>query len=254
MKVTLLQYDIVWASPDENMRRLESMMENIEPTDLILLPEMFCTGFGASPEQVAVAADGGKPLAWMKRMARQHDCAIAGSVAVERYNRLYFVEPDGTEYHYDKHHLFRYGGERDFECGDRRVVVEWRGVRFLLLVCYDLRFPLWNRCFDDYDVAIYVASWPTVRIAQWSALLPARAIENQCYVAAVNRVGSDPVCDYSGESVIVHPFGHAIATCPPGEEAIATATLDIDELHHFRERFPVLQERDISSLPNTVNN
>ena len=245
MRVTALQRDIVWASPQENLRRAEAAMAALPPTDLICLPEMFATGFGAAPEDVAMDADGGFVLEWMRRMARQHDCAVAGSVAVERRNRLYFVMPDGSERHYDKHHLFLYGGERGFEAGQERVVVEWRGARFLLMVCYDLRFPLWNRCREDYDIALYVASWPTARISQWATLLRARAIENQCYVVGVNRVGSDPVCDYPGQTAIIHPFGHDIAACPTADEAVISAELDMEALRHFRDKFPVLRERDV---------
>lgn len=245
MRVTALQRDIVWASPQLNLQRAEAVLAHLPATDLVVLPEMFATGFGAAPEEVAMGADGGMVLQWMRRMARQYDCAVAGSVAVERRNRFYFVMPDGTERHYDKHHLFFYGGERSFEAGQERVVVEWRGVRFLLMVCYDLRFPLWNRCFEDYDVALYVASWPTARITQWATLLRSRAIENQCYVVGVNRVGTDPVCDYPGQSAIIHPFGHDIVACPTADEDVITADLDMEALRHFRDRFPVLRERDM---------
>ena len=250
-----MQRDIVWENPEENLRRAEEAMQTLPPTDVILLPEVFATGFGGPPEDMAVAADGGEIVAWMRRMAREHDAAVAGSVAVESmgfyYNRFFFVKPDGSVAHYDKRHLFTYGGESEFTPGSERVVVEWRGVRFLLMVCFDLRFPLWNRNFEDYDVALYVGSWPIARVAQWSALLPARAIENQCYVAAVNRVGKDPVCDYNGQSVVIHPYGHTMVSCGNAEQN-ATIDLNMEELNRFRERSPLLKERDMINVLDKI--
>ena len=186
----------------------------------------------------------------MKRKAKEIGAAIAGSVAVEVkgrfYNRFYFVKPDGEVASYDKKHLFTYGGEHlQFTAGDVRRVVEWRGVRILLEVCYDLRFPVWARNREDYDMILYVASWPTPRIAAWSALLVARAIENQCYVAGVNRVGKDPTCEYNGASVVIDPYGRAITECASGEECEATAEIDMEALEAFREKFPVLKDADI---------
>lgn len=249
MKIGIMQRDIIWASPQENLRRTTDAISRMEPCDLLVLPEMFATGFGASPQQVAEPAEDGQVLRWMKQVAREHDCAIAGSVAVKVNaafrNRLYFVMPDGTVAHYDKHHLFAYGGEDVFEAGQERTVVEWRGVRFMLLVCYDLRFPVWNRNREDYDCALYVANWPSARMGAWTALLHARAIENQCFVVGVNRVGSDPNCDYTGDSAVIDAYGRDIATCPSGTECSATADLDMDRLLAFRKKFPVLKDRDI---------
>jgi predicted amidohydrolase len=186
----------------------------------------------------------------MKRMSAEADAAIAGSVAVEEqgryYNRFYFVKPDGSVTYYDKRHLFTYGGEHlRFTAGEERVIVEWRGVRILLEVCYDLRFPIWARNRGDYDMILYVASWPTPRVKAWSALLVARAIENQCYVAGVNRVGEDPTCDYCGGSVIINPYGHTLAACADNTECEVSAEIDIEALEAFREKFPVLKDADI---------
>ncbi|MBO7331664.1 MAG: nitrilase family protein, partial [Alistipes sp.] len=199
MKVTILQRDILWADPATNIARADEAIARNAGSDLYVLPEMFSTGFCVEPETVAESLDG-EALQWMKSKAAATNAAIAGSVVVtdgERYfNRFYFVKPDGEVEYYDKRHLFTYGGEHlRFTAGDRRVVMEWRGVRILLEVCYDLRFPVWARNRDDYDMIIYVASWPTTRMLAWSTLLVARAIENQCYVVGVNRVGSDPVCE-----------------------------------------------------------
>lgn len=250
MKISIIQYAIVWAEPATNMNHLTEMMKAVpKDSDLIILPEMFATGFAVQPEGAAESEDGAT-LTWMRRTAATRNCAIAGSVAVEVgkgqfRNRFYFVKPDGSAEYYDKHHLFTYGGEHErYTAGQERVVVEWRGVRFLLQVCYDLRFPLWSRNREDYDCTLYVASWPTPRIEAWTALLRARAIENQCYVVGVNRIGTDPHCDYCGASVIIDPYGRNIVACKHDEECIATALLDINKLNTFRQKFPVLKDRD----------
>ena len=249
MKVTILQRDIEWAKPAVNVQRAEEAIERNAGADLYVLPEMFSTGFCSQPEGIAESSES-DTLKWMQRKAAEINAAIAGSVAVEEqgkfYNRFYFVKPDGSVTHYDKKHLFTYGGEHlRFTAGEERVVVEWRGVRILLEVCYDLRFPIWARNRGDYDMILYVASWPTPRVAAWSALLVARAIENQCYVAGVNRVGTDPACEYCGGSVIIDPYGKVIAACADNEECEATAEVDMEVLEAFREKFPVLKDADI---------
>lgn len=218
--------------------------------DLIVLPEMFTTGFCVDPSHAeGVIDDGAAAVAWMRRMAERYDAAVTGSVAVadgERYfNRMYFVRPDGCVEHYDKRHLFAMGGEADhYTAGRRRVVVEWRGVRILLQVCYDLRFPVFARSRGDYDMIIYAADWPAPRIAVWDTLLRARAIENQCYVAGVNRVGSDPWCSYCGHTALIDPYGRDTAVCPE-EETVVIGGIDMDFLRAFRKRFPVLDARDM---------
>ena len=249
MKVTILQRDIEWANTVLNVQRAEEAIDRNAGADLYVLPEMFSTGFCTQPEGVAESNDS-DTLKWMKRKAAEIDAAIAGSVAVEEqgkyYNRFYFVKPDGSVTHYDKKHLFTYGGEHlRFTAGKERVIVEWRGVRILLEVCYDLRFPIWARNRGDYDMILYVASWPTPRVGAWSALLVARAIENQCYVAGVNRVGNDPACEYCGGSVIIDPYGVKIAECEISQECEATAEIDMAALEAFRKKFPVLQDADI---------
>lgn len=217
--------------------------------DLIVLPEMFTTGFCVDPSHAAdVIDDGAAAVAWMRRMAERYDAAVTGSVAVadgERYfNRMYFVRPDGGVEHYDKRHLFAMGGEADhYTAGRRRVVVEWRGVRILLQVCYDLRFPVFARSRGDYDMIVYAANWPTPRIAVWDTLLRARAIENQCYVAGVNRTGQDPWCDYCGRTALIDPYGRVAASCGEGEHVV-TGDIDMDRLAVFRRKFPVLDDRD----------
>ncbi|MBR5484193.1 MAG: amidohydrolase [Alistipes sp.] len=249
MRITILQRDIEWAAPEVNRQRADEAIARNPHSDLYVLPEMFSTGFCICPEGIAESADS-PTLQWMKQTAARTNAAIAGSVAVKDgdkyYNRFYFVTPDGEVTYYDKKHLFTYGGEHlRFTAGEERKVVEFRGVRFLLEVCYDLRFPVWSRNRGDYDMILYVASWPTPRVEAWSALLVARAIENQCYVAGVNRVGTDPSCEYCGGSVIIDPYGKCIASCARGEECEATAEIDMEALEAFRQKFPVLSDADI---------
>jgi predicted amidohydrolase len=210
---------------------------------------MFSTGFCTHPEGIAENTDG-QTLQWMKNKAAEIDAAIAGSVAVHEdgryYNRFYFVTPDRKVVQYDKKHLFTFGGEHErFTAGTERVVVKFRGVRILLEVCYDLRFPIWSRNHGDYDMIIYVASWPSVRIGAWKSLLVARAIENQCYVAGVNRVGSDPGNEYSGGSMVIDPYGKVIASCEDGVQMSASVEIDMGMLEAFRQKFPVLNDSDI---------
>ena len=187
----------------------------------------------------------------MLRMAQELKGAVCGSVAVEEggqyFNRFYFVKPNGDVASYDKHHLFTYADEhRRYTPGDERVVVEFRGVRFLLQVCYDLRFPVFSRNNEKipYDCAIYVASWPTSRQAVWDTLLHARAIENQCYVAGVNRVGQDESGRYCGGTLLVDPYGNTAAACPLDEDCAITVELDLQHLRDFRRKFPVLKDAD----------
>ena len=248
MKITILQQDIKWGDTAVNIARADEAIERNAGADLYLLPEMFSTGFCVEPEGVAESLDG-ESLQWMKRKAAAANAAIAGSVVVtdgERYfNRFYFVKPDGEVTYYDKHHLFAYGGEHlRFTAGQERVVVEWRGVRILLAVCYDLRFPVWVRNRGDYDMILYVASWPSSRAKAWSTLLVARAIENQCYVAGVNRVGRDPKCEYSGDSVVINPYGDIIASCEPSVECGRSVEIDMTLLEDFWAKFPVLSDAD----------
>lgn len=248
MKVAVLQMDILWECPEENRKRAEAAIDSVPGSDLYILPEMFSTGFCTTPESVAESADG-QTLAWMKKKASETGAAIAGSVVVEEdgkyFNRFYFVKPDGSVTQYDKKHLFTFGGEhKHFTAGDKRVVVEWKGVRILLEICYDLRFPIWSRNRGDYDMIIYVASWPTLRVEAWKALLTARAIENQCFVAGVNRVGDDPGNSYSGGTRLIDPYGKIIAECADGAEAVEMADIDLTVLNAFRQKFPVLNDAD----------
>lgn len=249
MKVCLIQMDVVWHAPEENRLRAAELMEQQPGADLYVLPEMFSTGFVMNPEVMAEPAVGGETLAWMKCMADKLNAVVAGSVSVEEdgkyYNRFYFVKPGGEVTFADKRHLFAYGGEDHcYTAGTSRVVVEWCNVRILLLVCYDLRFPVWSRSRDDFDMMIYVANWPAAREGAWDTLLRARSIENQCYVVGVNRVGTDPVCEYTGGSVLVDAYGRTVAGCDKGKEQAVCAIPDMIRLHTFRRKFPVLKDAD----------
>ena len=255
MKVALVQMDIVWENSKANREVAERLMLAAEKCDIYVLPEMWSTGVTTEPMGVA-EPENGETLQWMQRMADKLDAAVVGSIAVKAQdgsyrNRLYFVKPREdvqcsmfNVQWYDKHHLFSYGGEtKNYTPGSEYVTVEWRGLRFHLSICYDLRFPIWLRNRDDYDVLICVASWPAVRTHAWNVLLQARAIENQCYVLGVNRIGKDPYCEYSGGTAIVDPFGFA-TSCPDNEETVVTQTLNMKRLRSFRDKFPVLKEQD----------
>lgn len=253
MKIILLQTDICWADPVANVDRLEKVIDHYDKVDLFVLPEMFSTGFCTLPEGIAEPVDS-PTLQWMKQTACAHDCALAGSISIEEdgkfYNRFFFVHPDGKVQWYDKKHLFTYGGEdKHYTAGTERVVVDFRGVRFLLEVCYDLRFPVWSRNRGDYDVALYVASWPSPRVEAWKALLRARAIENQCYVLGVNRVGKDPYCDYCGGTAAIDPYGRTLVACEDDKSEQIEVSIDMNELEAFRKKFPVLGDAD----PFTLN-
>ncbi|MBR3013059.1 MAG: amidohydrolase [Bacteroidales bacterium] len=248
MRTALVQFDIAWADPASNRSRLDGLLGSLPQVDLVVLPEMFSTGFATSPEGVAETSPSAS-LEWMMAKAHAMDCAMVGSIALHEgedyFNRVYFVKPDGSVAKYDKHHLFTYSGEHHrFTRGTDRVVVEWRGFRFLLNVCYDLRFPVWSRNRKDYDAAIYVASWPSVRQYPWETLLRARAIENQCFVLGVNRVGKDPSCEYAGGTAAIDPYGATLTACVPGAEQVLVTDLDMAVLEAFRAKFPVLDDAD----------
>ena len=248
MKITILQRDIVWADPTRNVQRADEAIDGNPGSDLYVLPEMFSTGFCTQPEGIAEPVEN-QTVSWMKAKASQTGAAIAGSIAVHEdgkyYNRFHFVTPDGNITTYDKKHLFTFGGEhKRFTAGSERVIVTYKGFRILLEICYDLRFPVWSRNKGDYDMIIYVASWPTPRVEAWKALLTARAIENQCYVVGVNRVGEDPGNNYCGGSRVIDPYGQIMAECEDCKEMEATAKVDMEVLEAFRAKFPVLDDAD----------
>lgn len=250
MKTAIIQHTIKVDALAWNLEQLSALFDKQPGADLYVLAETFATGFMAEGSTALAGEQSRQIVGWMQQQARRLDAAIAGSVATVDdkgclRNRLYFVRPDGSFDYYDKRHLFSYAGETDeYEAGRRRVVVEWRGVRFLLQVCYDLRFPVFSRNRGDYDAIIYVANWPSSRRDVWQTLLKARALENQCFVVGVNIVGSDKVCEYQGDSVVIDAYGHTIAECAPGQVETAAAELDMEALRRFRQKFPVLCDGD----------
>ena len=243
-RIAIVQRDIVWQDVDANLCAIERMLDGIE-ADVVVLSEMFQTGFVTEPRSIA---DDGRTLRWMQDVAQRYNFAVVGSVVVREaecyYNRLYFVKPTGEVEYYDKHHLFSVGGEdRRFTAGDRRKVVEWRGVRYLLEVCYDLRFPVWSRQRGDYDAIIYSALWPKPRRAVWRTLLQARAIENQAWVIGVNRVGAEPELEYVGDSMVVDHLGR-IVTDVEDRVCVEVVELESEEIERFRARFNVARDAD----------
>lgn len=253
MKVTLLQLNIEWGSPIENIRRAERLMAQNPDSDLYVLPEMWSTGFATEPDGIAENEADSVSLDWMRRTARERQCAIAGSLAIKvdntYLNRHYFINGiNGSVSHYDKHHLFRYGGEdRYYQPGSEHTIVEYMGIRFLLLTCYDLRFPVWSRYADalQYDAIIAVANWPESRQNAWQILTRARAIENQAILIGCNRVGDDQYCHYRGLSAIISPIGKTLVSCPANQESSASFLLDLETIHRQRTKFKVLDDRDI---------
>lgn len=251
MRVTLFQIDIRWADPNANVQQVQQLLADHPGSDLYVLPEMWATGFATQPQDIAEDEEASVALLWMRQAAAAHDCAICGSLAVRtpdgRYwNRQYFVTKDAVVT-YDKHHLFTYGHEdRYITAGDKSVVATFRGQRFLLLTCYDLRFPVWARYgrAGEYDAIIVVANWPESRQQPWRVLTRARAIENQCYLIGCNRVGDDEFCHYSGESLVCDSRGETLASCPLDEPSVCTVDLDFAALAAVRSRFRVLDDRD----------
>lgn len=243
-RVAILQRDIVWRDIKANQQAIERMLDGVA-ADVVVLSEMFQTGFVVDPEGVA---DRGDTLEWMQRLSRRLGAAVVGSVAAsvdgENRNRMYFVMPDGRVEYYDKRHLFSVGDEAlNYTAGGERKVVLWRGVRYLLEVCYDLRFPVWSRQRGDYDVAIYSALWPKPRREVWRTLLRARAIENQAYVVGVNRIGSEPTLEYVGDSAIIDSRGVELVDMG-SSEGVAVADIDMEALAIFRSRFNVSRDAD----------
>jgi len=246
MKLTIagLNLDIEWKDKTSNFNTIEEEFNEVK-ADLFLLPEMFSTGFCMEAEEIADRNQ--KSLNWMKSFAKKKNSAIAGSVSVEDggnfYNRFYFVKPDGSFDFYDKRHLFSYSGEdKIYTSGTERKITEYKGLRFLMQVCYDLRFPVFSRNNDDYDVALYVANWPETRVEAWKHLLKARAIENQCYVFGLNRIGKDGNnLNYEESSLCFFADGSEISEHSGN---LVNAEIDLQKLKEFREKFPFLKDRD----------
>ena len=247
LTLSLVQFSPLWEDKNVNLTHLEDTFRKLPETDLMLLPEMFATGFTMNVQEMGEPMDG-LVVSWMISQAEARKAMVAGSciIAAEGgyYNRLICAFPDGAVQYYDKKHLFSMGEEHLYYTpGHERVTITWKGWRIRPLICYDLRFPVWSRNHDDYDLLIYLSNWPSPRHHVWKTLLVARALENQCWCAGVNRTGTDGMkLDYSGDSGLVDPRGNAVwlGDAP----SIYTAALIKDDLTSFRKKFPVLNDRD----------
>jgi len=263
--ITAIQTNLHWENKTANLQMLEEKINSIkEKTEIVVLPEMFTTGFSMQPEKLAEPMDG-ETVQWMKKIAAEKKIILTGSVIISQavaggptdyFNRLIWMLPDGQYGIYDKRHRFAYAGEDDkFTAGTKRLIASVKGWKINLLVCYDLRFPVWARQQPqsenpEYDLLIYVANWPDRRIHAWKTLLQARAIENQCYVVGVNRVGNDGNnIHYSGDSMVVDPLGEPLYN-KKEEEDIFTITLDKDHLNSVREKFPFWRDADRFQILN----
>ncbi|MBI5541084.1 MAG: amidohydrolase [Bacteroidia bacterium] len=250
IKISLIQSDLVWENPAENMKKFENNFSDLKgKTDIVLLPEMFTTGFSMNPRPIAEAMDG-QTVSWIIKQSAHNNFAIGGSVIITEngkyFNRFIFAEPSGLIHYYDKHHLFTITGEHnEYTAGNTRTIVKYKGFRFFLQICYDLRFPVWMRNKNDYDVMLLVANWPERRNDAWKKLLYARAMENQCYVAAVNRVGNDgKQISHSGDSMIIDYAGREMAFAKPFAEEIITCTINLGLLNDAKEKFPAWKDAD----------
>lgn len=249
LRVTVIQTALAWHDPEANRRRLATHLRGLAGhTDLVVLPEMFSTGFTMAAEALAETMDG-PTVGWMREEAAALGCVITGSLIVREdgrhFNRLVWARPDGSLAHYDKRHLFRMAKEQEhYAPGARRIVVEIKGWRVCPLVCYDLRFPVWSRNRGDYDALVYVANWPARRAQAWSALLRARAIENLSYVVGVNRIGTDGNgASYAGDSVVLDFLGQSLSS-EGGGDRVETTVLGLESLQAWRENFPAHLDAD----------
>lgn len=254
LTIAAVQYDIQWLDQQANFNHLEQLIEqhftDNSAADLLLLPETFSTGFCINKNDVQEPEDGGLALAWLKKIAKKYNCVVAGSVLVsqndKKANRFYWVFADGTVEQYDKRHLFRLGKEQDYvEQGQSRKVITINGIKILPLVCYDLRFPVWSRNRQDYDLMVNVANWPAARRHIWDTLLKARAMENQTFVVGVNRVGADGRnTPHSGGTAIIDFTGENIVSAADNQQQIITTQLDFSKLEKFKHDFPAFLDAD----------
>ncbi len=256
LRITTVQSDLHWENTGANLDMFSTKLQNLAGlTDLIVLPEMFTTGFSMNAAPLAEKMQG-TTMNWLKRQAEALDAVVTGSfIAEERgyfYNRLVWMRPNGTFDLYDKRHLFTLAGEqKSYTAGRQRLTTEWKGWKICPLICYDLRFPAWSRNNESFDLLIYVANWPEKRRSHWKHLLPARAIENQCYVAGVNRIGTDGLgLSYAGDSSVTDFSGqtlHQVANV----EGVFTLSLSMENLLKYRSNFQFLADQDVFEIATT---
>ena len=247
LKITIIQPDIIWENIKDNLDKYTEMIAGIGETDVIILPEMFTTGFSMRPGILKESMDD-VSVNWMKKIAAQKNASVVGSLIIEEdnnvYNRAVWIFPDGSAEKYDKHHLFKMGEEHlNYSAGNEKTIVEYKGWKFCPLICYDLRFPVWNRNSENYDVVLFMANWPSPRHHHWKNLLISRAIENQSYCFGVNRTGTDGTgLKYLGDSGLISPKGDVEFI---GEnEGVRTFEISYAELHDYRKSFLFLEDRD----------
>jgi predicted amidohydrolase len=254
LKIALIQSDLVWENPEYNLNNFNTKLDTVgEDVDLVVLPEMFSSGFTMNPVNVAETMKGAA-INWMINNALEIGVAICGSLVIEEgsnyYNRFVFVNSDGSIHTYDKKHTFTMAGEdKVYKAGGSKVILDFKGWKICPLICYDLRFPVWARNTEDYDLLIYVANWPKPRINAWDILLQARAIENMAYCVGVNRIGSDANdLEYNGHSAVYDGLGHRILSFYEYEEGIKTIGIDKQHLQKIRNDLRFLEDRDEFSL------
>ena len=249
-----IQANLFWENPKKNIAFFEEKILALDDTvDLVVLPEMFTSGFTMNPISVAETING-NTISWMKSIAKKKNVAITGSIVIEEenqyYNRLVFVKPNGNFFTYDKKHTFTLAGEnKAYKAGEKKIIVEYKGWKICPLICYDLRFPVWARNIENYDLLIYMANWPVARIKAWDTLLKARAIENMSYTIGVNRIGlDDNNYEYSGNSLIIDYLGQVIANAKDNKEEIIVAELLKTKQEKVRKKLGFLNDKDTFTL------
>ena len=249
MRIAIAQMDLTWRDETSNLRKVEQFAERAQEADLLVLPEMFTTGFCMDAAELATTMES-TVIQRLKEISKRYDLALYGSLMVVEnahyYNRGVFITPDGALHTYDKKHLFTPGTEAEtYSAGKEKVIVPYKGWNFCLQICYDLRFPVFVRNIqNEYDIILYVANWAESRISSWSRLLPARAIENMAYVCGVNRVGEDPYGAQGGESVLLDPLGNSLLNCGKEETLLISEELTKERLEKMRLKFPVHKDAD----------
>tara|TARA_R110001583_G_scaffold15502_6_gene63858 strand:- start:1785 stop:2564 length:780 start_codon:yes stop_codon:yes gene_type:complete len=254
LKIVLIQADLIWQNAEQNRIAFSKKINEItESVDLIVLPEMFTTGFSMQPQNIAEYMIG-ETVKWMQEISSEKNTAICGSVIISEnkkfYNRFIFVHPSGKIAYYNKRHLFSLAGEHTvYTSGEEKIIIEYKGWKICPLVCYDLRFPIWARNVEEYDILIYVANWPKPRISAWDTLLKARSIENMCYTIGVNRIGEDANnLEYPGHCAIYNCLGEEVVKSLPNKEETIIALLEKNHITETRNKLNFLSDKDLFEI------